>query len=182
MPIPIYSSAASANNSSLVQLGYVQVGTPVNSIFFSSIPQNYQDLVLIAYGRNVNDIIEGADITFNRISQNAYSTTYVTGDGSSASSSRVTNFGAITFLDITRSTSNIYAMAELHINSYSLNSKWKTILGKSASDQNGSGNTKFFSSSLRFDSPITSLTITKGGNGFAYGSNFALYAVRAIGQ
>jgi hypothetical protein len=80
------------------------LGTAVSSITFSSIPQTYTDLVLIAYSSTTT--VASSEInklTFNSDTGSNYSTTTLGGDGSSAASFRQSSAG---FIRAGRNTAN----------------------------------------------------------------------------
>jgi hypothetical protein len=62
------------------------LGSAVSSVTFSSIPQNYTDLILVVnYGISANNF--GARIRFNGDTGSNYSDSFIYGTGSSALSS-----------------------------------------------------------------------------------------------
>lgn len=112
------------------------------------------------------------------------SVTYLRGDGSSATSTRLTSPGhfASGVIPNANATSGIFGSVVMHIPNYTNASTFKTILGRSACDLNGSGQT-WLNVTLYSKTPaITSLTIydpAVAGNAFVSGSTIALYGVKA---
>jgi hypothetical protein len=164
----------------LQRIAYSAPTGGTTTVTFSNVPQSFQDLQIVISARNPNDVIEGCDISFNGIvGGTSYSRTFLTGDGAGAASSRQSSVGVITAFPIPRSSSNAFAAVQVHILNYANSTTFKTLLSRSALDQNGSGQVQLLVGLAQITNPITTVTIVKGGNGFAAGSTFALYGVRA---
>jgi hypothetical protein len=145
------------------------------SVTFSSIPATYTDLVLVASITASTGGIDSLNMQFNADTASNYSTTIITGNGTSASSGRLAAYTAIIGSTIISSeiTTNIF-----HINNYANTTTYKTVLSR--------GNT---TSSLvrqgvglwRSTAAITSIllradTVTTT---IAAGSTFTLYGIKA---
>ena len=153
------------------------LSTAAASVTFSGIPQTYTDLILVT---NVKCV--GADsnmrATFNGDTGNNYSTTYLDGDGSTATSSRTTNQAVATigYVDTSDVSTNI-----IQLQSYSSDNVNKTVLVRAASAVRG------LSSAIvnlwRDTDAINSITLDCYGGGsarnFESGSTFTLYGIKA---
>jgi hypothetical protein len=149
------------------------------SITFSSIAATYTDLRLVL--SNVLDDF-GSDtvcIRFNSDTATNYSTTRLGGQGTAASSARTTSAAQITLgaLVITSTTIPIFFTADIF--SYA-GSTYKTMLGTSSGDKNGSGAVDNTVGLWRSTSAITSVTaLILSGNKFAIGTTATLYGIKA---
>jgi hypothetical protein len=151
------------------------LGTAQASVTFSSIPQTYTDLVLIFAGSAASASTDSIDIQFNGDTTTNYSTTFISGNGSTATSSRVTSItygiGAlITSSEIANSTWNIF--------NYANTTTFKTVLARG----NIAGALIRQGVSLWRKTPeaITSILLKNDtGQNFAVGCTFTLYGVKA---
>jgi len=186
MPVSLASTSASSMHGALVPIAYATGSGSANGVNFTNIPQNYQDLFLVVNGGNSTS---GADtpilVTFNGVYTTNLSYTYLSGNGSSASSARSSN-AAIIMMDGTASgsaTSTIPGSYIAHILNYANTSTYKTILCRSAEDNNGSGQTALTVGLLRSTSAISSFYVAQNsGNNTPTTTKFALYGVRTVGQ
>jgi hypothetical protein len=171
------SNAVTVPRSALEPIASVTLTANTGPIAFNSIPQNYQDLMLVinATAQNGNGLIY---VTFNNTYPNTLSTTYLTGNGSSASSSRVT---ANDKVDFTAMSATIPTTIISHFLNYANTSTFKTILSRYAGDYNGSGMTRLMTSLLQITGGITGIQINTqtGSDKFLPGSTFTLYGIRA---
>lgn len=154
-----------------------------NGVTFSSIPQTYTDLFVVANGGNSTS---GASslifVTFNGIYPNSLSHSQLFANGSTASSSRVANTDKVPFngTGSTLATSSNPGAYTAHILNYSNTTTFKTIVCRAAEDQNGSGNTSFAIGLLRSTSAITSFNISQvDGTNTPTTSKFTLYGIAA---
>jgi hypothetical protein len=156
-----------------VALDKVTVGTATPSITFSSIPQGYTDLVIVAAGT----CSAGSYLTFrfNSDTGSNYSTTELYGDGTTASSVRNSNNNYMYIGAIRTTQSNIIN----HIQNYSNSTTNKTVLSRT---NNAATETKAVVGLWRNTAAITSIEVGTGGaNTFQTGSTFSLYGISAIG-
>lgn len=184
MPISL-ASAPATTHGALVPIAYTSLSSTTNNITFSSIPQIYQDLRLVIFVRSAATGTFQASYFTTNISGSNYSETWIVGDGSSAASSRYSNISLsyIGYIPAAGATSGIYGAQTLDLLNYANTSTFKSGLSRSASDANGSGKTELYANLIRGTSGITSITIGDGGvTGFASGSTFELFGVRAVGQ
>jgi hypothetical protein len=145
------------------------VGTATSSVTLSSIPSGYTDLVLVCnYSKSAAARL---NINYNGDTGNNYSYTRLNGNGSSASSDRIANFGIIDggYTDTTMATSII------HIMNYSNTTTNKTTLIRANSTAEGTG---AFVALWRNTAAITSITLG-GSNNIQVGSTFSLYGILA---
>jgi hypothetical protein len=183
MGLSIATTAPSSMHGAVVPLAYA-TASGTSSVYFGSIPQTYQDLYVVVYSRDATSGTTTTLFTFlNSDSTSLYSYTYLQGDGASATSGRASNtnpFGVASQI-ASGATSGIFASNTMHILNYTNTSTYKTILGRSASDANGSGNTRLYAGLYRSTSAITAVTINAAST-FTAGSTVALYGVRTVNQ
>jgi hypothetical protein len=160
------------------------LGSAASLINFTSISGSYTDLRLVYAIRSTiaNDFMW---ITVNGAATN-YSSTYLSGDGSTASSSRSTN---ATFWGLGGSSgayiptaADTFAFGTIDIFSYS-GSTNKTALATWSADRNGTGGVERTVGLYRSTSAITSIKLETfnsaggGGNFIAAGSTATLYGI-----
>jgi hypothetical protein len=148
------------------------LGSAASSITFSSIAATYTDL------RLVFTTISGAAAVFMRLNSdtgNNYSSTYLLGSGTAASSGRYSNNGAIPLADNTSSTGWSFQAADIF--SYA-GATYKTVLSENNNDQNGSGWLERTVSLWRNTAAINTILITTlGTDTFSAGSTATLYGI-----
>lgn len=185
--MPLLSSIAAPMHGAVVPIGYATASGSSNQFSFTNIPQTYQDLLVVVYARSTgavtttttNMVINGDSSSSN------YSRTILKGDGSSATSSRDTNFSQAYGLDGlpgASSTSGIFSSAEIHILNYANTSTYKTMLSRQAADLNGSGLTELYVTLWRSTSSVQYFYINTNSGNYASGSTIALYGIRTVGQ
>lgn len=154
--------------STYTPIATTTLGSNQSSVTFSSISGTYTDLVIIVAG-TVNSAT-AMDVTFNSDTGSNYSRTLLSGDGSSASSSRVssaTNLG-LGFISTTQSVSVIQLM------NYSNTTTYKTILARG----NAADNRTVATVGLwRSTAAITSINFA--GATYQTGTSFTLYGIKA---
>ena len=155
-----------------VALDKVTVGTATSTIAFSSIPQGYTDLVLVVDA--ITTTGDGAAyFNFNADTGSNYSATYMFGDGSTASSGRISNAtrGDSAYLNTTRSTNII------NIQNYSNSTTFKTWISRFSPSTQFAG---AYTGLWRSTAAITSFNFIGSGITFAAGSTFSLYGIAAV--
>lgn len=151
---------------------------------FSNIPQTYQDLQISLYGRDTssNTAITGG-IYLNTIATTSWSSTFLRGDGSSATSSRTTTssptYGGGFVVPAASATANIFGATLIHILNYANTTTNKTVLSRSASDLNGSGLTELRVSLWANTNAVTRIDVAGSANWKA-GTTATLYGIRAV--
>ena len=167
-------------HGAVVPIAYAANG----SANFYNIPQTYQDLYMVGQLRGVNaNTIEYGNIQLNGSSSN-YSYTMLTGDGSSATSSRNTPVTGGFYLGLIpggNSTANVFGAYEIWILNYANTSTYKTVLWRLAADQNGSGVSQMGVGLWSNTAAITGTNVF-GSNGCATGTTHSLYGIRKVGQ
>lgn len=145
-----------------------------SSITFSSISGSYTDLRLVL----VPPATYGAYIylRFNSDTGSNYSRTYLSGNGSAASSSRDTSQTYIKINNLTPDKTNLLGFYTVDIFSYA-GSTNKTVLATSNEDNNGSGYVDRIVGLWRSTSAITSVGLTMNGIDFQTGTVATLYGI-----
>ena len=153
------------------------LGSAAANITFSSIPATYTDLRLVI----VYDMSSVATMRmlFNNdsiLSTNT-SCTRLNGNGSTVTSSRATNTGAV---DVSPSmSSGFWRLTEIDIFSYAGNTN-KTFLAKTSADNNGSGNMFTVVGLWRDTSAVNKLVFGwSGSQTFSTGTTATLYGIKA---
>ena len=162
-------------------------GSTTTDVTFTSIPQIYQDLMLVCYARRT-DAATQANLFispyYSGISASPQRATILSGDGATASSFRYANqdggFGA--GVPAASSTSGIFGATTWHCLNYANTSTFKTSICRSAFDLNGSGETRLSVNLTRGLLGITTVNCStfSGSAYFAVGSMFTLYGIRAV--
>lgn len=148
-----------------------------SNVTFSSIPQTYTDLVLVTSIKNASTGLEGYRIQVNNDTGTNYSETYMHGDGSSASSSRITNNNGMNNGLSSSSSGSEYSINMNNFFNYTNTTSYKTVLSTIHAATNG----PWLNVSVwRNTSAITSIKIAnQSGNNFGTGSTFTLYGITA---
>lgn len=166
----------------LTRIQYQVLGSTTNNIIFSNIPQTFQDLRLVLSLRG-NSAATTDNIWFYA---SPYATdtsgTNLTGNGSSATSTRETSVNQLVIgtAPSANATSGIFGSTTVDILNYANTSTFKTFIVRNACDLNGSGNTNLTVGLKRNTGAISTLVIFPQNSTFwAAGSTAALYGVRA---
>jgi hypothetical protein len=142
------------------------------TITFASIPQTYTDLVLVMpifTSSNANESVQ-----INGDTGSNYSNTWLTGNGSTAVSSRNSNNTALTIQVNIFSTSTSPAFHIMNFLNYSNTTTYKTILSRSNRAEQA---TEAFVGLWRNSAAITSISIASAT--FTTNSIFTLYGIKA---
>ena len=155
------------------------LGTAVADVYFTSIPQTYTDLVLVISSNTSSNTQTGYRL--NSDSGNNYSDTRLSGDGSSALSTRVNSdtFARLDWYGGADSTGRNTLIA--HFFNYTNATTRKTVLSR-GSNAGGliAGTTAVASLWRATPAAITSINIlTSSGANFSIGSTFTLYGIKA---
>jgi hypothetical protein len=151
------------------------IPSATTSYTFSSIPSTYTDIVAILSG-TISASAPATSLRFNGDTATNYSYTYLTGDGTSASSSRAssqTSMG-LTYNGAISSSPNTNI---IHIQNYTNTTTFKTVLSRASQAQYGTD--AIVGLWRKTPEAITSITFITGGTGFAAGSTFTLYGIKA---
>ena len=152
------------------------LGSAAATVTFSSIPQNYSDLVIVMnYG--FSGTADYPSILFNGDSSwSLYSSTWTGGEGTAATSGRYTGNGYLLAPFPPASTNQLYSHTGIHIQSYTSNQN-KTFLVRTSVGNNGTGAAV---SLYRSTSPITQIVLRGvSGANFLTGSTFTVYGIAA---
>jgi hypothetical protein len=154
-----------------VALDKITVGTATASVTFSSIPSTYTDLVIVT---SIQRTATGnTRIRFNGDTGTNYSTTYIEGNGTAASSVRVTNQTYMT-LDYSNSTSS-WVPSIANIMNYANTTTNKTIINRTG---DAGVVVLAYAQLWRNTAAINSITLLSDTT-FAAGSTFSLYGIKA---
>ena len=151
------------------------------SVTFSSIPSTYTDLVLSVCARTNDTGPENLQIYFNTDTATNYSTTYLQGNGASATSARYTSQSVIqnpNTVEGTTYTSNTFGSIEIYIPSYTA-SQNKPVSLSGASENNAT--TAYINNGAglwRNTAAITQIVIDQSGANFVSVSSFFLYGIK----
>jgi hypothetical protein len=144
-------------------------------VTFSNIPQDYTDLVIVSNVVWTSDAYIN-NMRFNGDAGSNYSYTRITGNGTSATSSRLGNinyaFGGWTGVNPTLNT--------VHIMNYSNSTKYKTSLVRTnlVADR-----VVAYVNMWRNTAAITSITLThESASAYSAGSTFSLYGIKSGSQ
>jgi len=186
MPISLASTSASSMHGAMVPIAVATGSGSSNGVTFANIPQTYQDLYLVCNGGGSTT---GASslilVTFNGIYPNPLSYTYLGGNGSAATSARTSSTDKICMNGYGSSVATTTNPGSYitHILNYANTSTYKTILCRSAEDQNGSGLTALTVGLLRSTSAITQFNVSQvDGTNTPTSTRFTLYGIRTVGQ
>jgi uncharacterized membrane protein len=160
------------------------LGSAAASYTFSSIPGTYTDLVLVSNVRTAtsgsNAAFDSFGIYFNGTTGTSYSTTYILGNGTTATSSRGSNNAEIYPGEIAGflATAGTFGSSIISINNYSNTTTFKTAVCRA-----GTANAYTAASVglFRSTSAISSLTVRiyGGAKNLETGSSFTLYGIAA---
>jgi hypothetical protein len=144
------------------------------SVTFSGIPQTYTDLVLVIQGFNTTNAA-AAKLQFNGDTGSNYSTTWLEGSGSGASSGRQSSDTSIFLYYNGGAATNGISNSIVNINNYSNATTNKTVLSKFGNiAQTGS-----YVGLWRNTAAVTSIVVNAITQNFQSGSTFTLYGIKA---
>ena len=161
-----------------VALDKVTVGTATPSITFSSISGSYTDLVLVM---DLGAGTAGVDIycQVNGDTASNYSHTRLTGNGTSASSSRGSSLAYMRFSDGGSPQTTANSVTQVSFMNYSNTTTYKTALNRAS---NGNRGTDGVVNLWRSTAAITSITVYLSSGNITAGSTFSLYGIKAEPQ
>jgi len=150
------------------------LGSAAASVTFSSIPQGYTDLVLIA--NRSSSGIDNLSMQFNGDTGSNYSFTVLYGTGSTAGSARGSNTNN-PYLDYyASSNSSLPTPVIMNIQNYSNSTTYKTTLARGNAAATGVDATVML---WRNTSAITSILLKcHDGSNFTTGSTFSIYGIQ----
>jgi hypothetical protein len=158
------------------------VGTASSPVIsFLSIPQTFQDLMLVlsALPSNAGTVLT---MGLNSLSTGA-SSTFLSGDGANASSSRTTSQDSLQPVGLGNSLSTTAPLSFVaHFFNYTSTSTSKTIFSRYANDKNGSGVTILSVCLSQSTQAITQINLSTSNGGYFWTTNTTatLYGIRAV--
>ena len=151
------------------------------SVTFSAIPSTYTDLVVrISSRSSAGSVQRIMNIEFNADSTTKYSDTLLTGDGSTATSTResAVSIALIGYMPASTATANTFGSAEIYIPNYNSTSS-KPLSSATVSETNATAAYIRNAAALYTGtSGITSLRITPSSGTMDIGSSFYLYGIK----
>ena len=157
------------------------------SVTFSAIPNTYTDLVLRVSTRDTRTAsgpLIGFTLRVNNDFGSNYSSTKLIGNGSTASSSRQSNYDGVSPIantgDIGTSTADTFNNGEIYFSNYtSTGSKPISVFNISENNNATTGiQTEVWASLYRGTSAISTIVLTADGTAFKAGSSFFLYGIK----
>jgi hypothetical protein len=150
------------------------LGSAAASVTFSSIPQGYTDLVVVANRLSVG--LDNLTMQFNGDTSTNYSFTNMWGNGSTAGSARGSNT-ATPYLDYyAASEPSFPAPVIMNIQNYSNSTTYKTTLARGSNAARGVDATVML---WRSTAPITSILLKcYSSTNFTTGSTFSIYGIQ----
>ncbi len=152
------------------------LGSATSAINFTSIPATYTDLRLVLVATTT---VSGRNLylRFNSDSASNYSSTYLLGNGTAASSGRTTSADQISVTDgtvaISSTTPHLFA---IDVFSYA-GSTNKTALISTSQDRNGTGSVANVVGLWRSTSAITSVNLSTSTDDFKIGTIATIYGI-----
>lgn len=145
-------------------------------IFFTSIPQTYTDLVLVMTGGCT--INAGVGHRFNGVNTSIYGVTYLEGNGTSATSTRVASDTYMRVGSVPTWSTTLVNNLITHFQNYSNTSTFKTVITRINDLSNGA--LGLSAGCFRSTAAITSINVmTSNGTTYLVGSTFSLYGIKA---
>ncbi len=150
------------------------------SITFSSISATYTDLRLVVVTRQDNNASnDSLRLRFNSDSGTNYSRTNLTGDGTTAGTSRTVNddeINIVNYIPGTSAASGLFAMTTIDILNYSNTTTNKTCIIRTS---NASAGTAVTVGLWRSTAAINSIFMRVSGFNMAVGTTATLYGIKA---
>lgn len=148
------------------------LGSAAASVTFSSIPQMYTDLVLVANHDVTADAVTG--VQFNGDTASNYSATYMWGQGTASNSARETSV-ASAFAFYAAAASGFYP-AIIQVMNYSNTTTHKSFISR---ESDAGLETLACVGLWRSTAAITSMVLLRRSGDFAANSIFTLYGIKA---
>lgn len=164
-----------AAGSTYTPIATTTLGSTQANISFSSLG-SYTDLILVCNPINTS---AGSDIgmQFNGDTGTNYSGTWINGNGTTASSSRITSYNYIPVLQPISGQSTVYSgQGIIHIMNYGNSTTYKTVLSRYDDAAKSTGAEVGL---WRNTAAITSVLMKPGTGSFAAGSTFTIYGIAA---
>lgn len=152
------------------------LGSAAASITFSSIPATYTDLRVVVVAKSDTGS-SALKARFNNDTATNYSTTYLSGNGTAASSARITSSSVIYFDGNGGLSATVPHFYTMDVFSYA-GSTNKTSLLTINTDDNGSGYVEQTVALWRNTSAINRIDILVTSNNLAIGTTATLYGIK----
>ena len=152
------------------------LSSAASSITFNSIPGTFTDLRLVIVCTTSAEA--NMCLQFNSDTGTNYSSTFLRGNGASATSARLTNWDSVILDTPTSTSTTVPHLFTADIFSYA-GSTNKTVLGTEAADRNGSGGVNGSVNLWRNTAAITSIKIYGSGANLNSGTTATLYGIKA---
>ena len=172
--------------ANFVLLEQIELNASAASVTFSNIPQTgYTDLKVVLSIRNSASSAQSLGIKFNG-STSGYSTRWILGNGSAASSGSDTASPMAIAYDalIGDNTANTFSSVDIYIPNYT-SSNYKSVSSDSVSENNATAaNASMFAGLWSNTAAINSiefLSYSGSGQAFTANSTFSLYGLAAVG-
>jgi hypothetical protein len=164
-------------------IGFQRLGTSATGqIFFNNIPQHYQDLMIVVNARQATSTGGGIYVRPNSVAADrsyAWLEAGGTAVGSAAAGTSGDGYAQFGVIAPSNANTGVFGTAIGNIMNYTSASYKKTILGRGADDNNGSGRTRIEATLYETTTPVTSIEIvTDGISAFSAGSTFFLYGIK----
>jgi hypothetical protein len=157
------------------------LSTTAASVTFSAIPATYTDLIIRASIRTNNAAVDDSLLITANGTSTQYSSTYLRGSGSAATSARATSDDYFRYPSVVgnNATSNTFSNTEIYFPNYA-GSANKVIASFSVAETNATAaNMDVVAGLIRNTSAITEIIIDQpSGNSFLSGSSFYLYGIK----
>jgi len=156
------------------------LGSNAASVTFSSIPATYTDLVLITQSASTG-VSENIGLQFNADTGNNYSYTEVSGNGSTAASTRQANFSRANLTDRIGTSVDLGECDIIsNIMNYANTTTFKTLISRANTVDTIFPGANATVGLWRNTVAITSITVMQSGSvNFKTGSTFTLYGIKA---
>lgn len=167
--------------SSRILISSQTLGSSQASVTFSSIPSTYQDLSLVYSARS--DQASAQDVILLQMNTDTgsnYSSTRLYGNGSTAGSTRQTNYTPpfSGYLDGSTATSNTFGSGEIYIPSYTASQNKPWGVSSANEDNNATAFIGAYADLWRSTAAITQLVLSLSSTmNFVSGSTFYLYGI-----
>jgi hypothetical protein len=149
-------------------------GSAAATVTFSSISGTYTDLVIVANAA-VTTGTEDLQLQFNSDTGSNYSATQLRGNGSAASSTRVSDGTKISWMGYMESVDGGF-VSLIQVQNYSNTTTNKTVLSRG---NLAAGWVTATVGLWRNTAAITSITLIAGASTFKTGSTFSLYGIKS---
>lgn len=167
-----------AKTGTYTLIGSSTLGSAASSVTFSSIPGTYTDLVLVVASVTNASSTNSVFLRFNSDSGSNYSSTFLEGNGTAASSNRLSSRTVIdSGYNVGLSTTSV-GQVTFNIMDYANATTFKTVISRFAQAVGAAPGTSATVSLWRSTAAITSVEIRCDVN-MGIGTTFKLYGIEA---